>query len=410
MIHYTPYLDEVIDDPFPLYKRLRDEEPAYYVEEFDCWFLSRFADVWKCEIDAAGFTVEQGLMPSQLAVPVADQQAQQALAAEFSVGESVATIDPPRHTRLRAAISAPFKPQAAESLESFTRERVRRFVDAIVERGEGDVVADLAMKKSVRVACHMAGLPEEDVEFFVSRINRSFERDRGVAEMPERAMMANAELFEYLTRYVAKHRTDRVARDCLLNTLFDVDLPSGRLEDPDIISMLFLMLIGGTETLPKALSAAVFRLAQHPDQRAELVKDPSLIPHAFYEALRYDMPTQMLGRRVLREKELHGHVLKPGQGVLYLFASANRDEREFPDADHFDIHRRARRILTFGAGTHMCLGMHVARMEGKVMLEELLRRIPEYEVDQANAQRFESELFQGWRSLPIRFDSALGPS
>jgi cytochrome P450 len=172
--------------------------------------------------------------------------------------------------------------------------------------------------------------------------------------------------------------------------------------------MLFLMLIGGTETLPKALSAAVFRLHRHPEQRAELVADPSRIPDAFNEALRYDMPTQMLGRRVVRERELHGQTLRPGQGVLFLFASANRDEREFPDPDRFDIHRRAKRILTFGAGAHMCLGAHVARMEGRVMLEELLARLPDYEVDEAHAERLQSELFQGWRRLPLRFTPAAG--
>jgi len=404
VIPYTPYLDEVIDDPYPAYKRLRDEAPAYFIEEYGCWFVSRFEDVWKCELDRKSFTVTDGLLPNQLAVPLADQEERRELMAEMAFGNSISTLDPPLHTPLRSAISDLFKPGGAAALEEFTRSRVRQFIDDFAARGECDVVADLAMRTSVRVACHLIGLPEADVDFFVSRINKSFERDRGVPGMPERSLQANMELFAYLEEYVARHRTDRLPYDCALNRLYDFSGWDHPIQEGDIRAMTYLMLVGGTETLPKALSAAVHRLAQHPEQRAELAADPSLIPHAFHEALRYDMPTQMLGRRVVREREFHGHTLKTGQGILFMFASANRDEREFPDPDRFDIHRRAPRILTFGAGTHMCLGAHMARMEGKVMLEELLRRIPVYEVDEANAARLESELFQGWKRLPIRFD------
>ena len=164
------------------------------------------------------------------------------------------------------------------------------------------------------------------------------------------------------------------------------------------------MLVGGTETLPKAFSACVYRLFQNPDQRAEIVKDPSLVAGAFREALRYDMPTQALGRSVKVPKEVHGQKLGLGQGLLFLWASANRDEREFANPDRFDIHRRAPRILTFGSGAHMCLGAHFAQMEGRVMLEELLAVAPEYEVLEDQAVRIRSEVFRGFSSLPIRFN------
>ena len=173
------------------------------------------------------------------------------------------------------------------------------------------------------------------------------------------------------------------------------------LSDLSILTNVSLMLIGGTETLPKAFSACVRRLWEHPDQRAEVAADPSLAPHAITEALRYDMPTQMLGRRVREPIEIHGKTLSPGQGLLFMWASANRDEREFPDPDRFDVHRRAPRILTFGSGEHMCLGANMARMEGKVMLQEFLARVPEYEVDLAKATRIRSEVFHGFLSLPV---------
>ncbi len=152
MIHYTPYLEEVIRDPYPIYKRLRDEAPAYFVEDYNCWFLSRFEDIWQCEIDTEGFTVSEGLMPGQLAAPLAEQRAMAEMFKERAMGASVATLDPPQHTTLRSAVSPPFKPAAAARLEAFTRQLVRAFIDDFADKGECDIVSDLAMRTSVRVA------------------------------------------------------------------------------------------------------------------------------------------------------------------------------------------------------------------------------------------------------------------
>jgi cytochrome P450 len=162
-----------------------------------------------------------------------------------------------------------------------------------------------------------------------------------------------------------------------------------------------MIAIGGTETFPKVFSALLYRLWQNPAQRAAVAADPSQAPHAFQEALRYDMPTQMLGRTVAQDFELHGQRLRAGSGICFLWASANRDEREFPDPDRFDVARRAPRILSFGTGAHMCLGANAAKLEGRVLLEELLARMPEYEVDEAASVRLRSEFFRGFARLPI---------
>jgi len=268
------------------------------------------------------------------------------------------------------------------------------------------VIADLAMKTSVRVACGLLGLPEEEADWFAERINASFEREPGLQGLTERGVVAAGELAARLDELIAKARLQRASPGSVLEALLGCELEGEALDDDAVRGNLMLLLIGGTETLPKVFAAAVHRLAQHPQQRAALVADPRKARDAFQEALRYDMPTQALGRRVVREKVVQGQSLRPGQGVLYLWASGNRDEREFPDAERFDIERRAPRILSFGAGAHMCLGAHVARMEGEVMLQELLARVPEYRVLEDRAVRLRSEVFQGFASLPIAFEPA----
>jgi len=402
MVEYDPLSPEVLADPFPHYRRLRDEAPAYYSEKYDTWFLSRFADVWAAERDARFFTIEEGQMPTQ--VLGLDPLSEAMEGMEF--GDSPASLDPPAHTRLRALVAPRFRPSAARALRARTRELVRGFIDEFAERGEADAVLDLAMRTSVRIACTIIGLPLSQAEWFVERVNGMFVRDETGWQRTEEGSQGVLELYAYLAEFIAERRRKGGEHDDVTHVLLNGEVDGKKLSDLDCQSTLSLMLVGGTETLPKAFSGAVWRLADNPDQRAACAADPSLVPGAFQEALRMEMPTQMLGRRVLESWEIHGEKLEPGQGVLYLWASANRDDREFPDPDRFDIRRNAPRILSFGAGPHMCLGAHVARMEGEVMLEELLARIPEYEVDLDAAVQLRSELFRGYVSLPIRFEPA----
>jgi cytochrome P450 len=192
----------------------------------------------------------------------------------------------------------------------------------------------------------------------------------------------------------------------VLTRLLGEPIAGELVDDAGIAAHLTMMVIGGSETFPKVFSAALCRLYEHPEQRAACIEDPALIPDAFHETLRYDMPTHMLGRTLARDLEIHGQKLREGSAIMFLWGSANRDEREFDDPDRFDIRRRAPRILSFGHGQHMCLGAHVARLEGRVLIGEVLRRLPDYEVDWKGVQRIRSEFFRGFARLPIRFGPA----
>jgi hypothetical protein len=207
----------------------------------------------------------------------------------------------------------------------------------------------------------------------------------------------------YLFRLSKEMRARGAPEGSLMHKLHHVEIAGERADDMRVAVHLNMLAIGGSETFPKVFSALLWRLAQNPDQRAACAADSALLPDAVHETLRIDMPTQMLGRTIARDFEMHGHTLRAGSGLLFLWGSANRDEREFADPDRFDIQRRAPRILSFGHGQHMCLGAHVARLEGRVLLEEVLRAMPEYEIDEAGIQRLRSEFFRGFAALPIRF-------
>jgi cytochrome P450 len=293
-------------------------------------------------------------------------------------------------------------PQAARALEASTRELAGSLLDDALPRGELDVIHDLAMRVSVRVACRILGIPLEDADLLAGNVNASFHREPGSRGQTAAGQAAGSLLRDYLAKWVAERRV-RPHRDGIVERLLAFEVDGRPLAEEDLLSNLTLLVVGGTETLPKVFAGCIDQLARNPGQRARVAADPGLVPDAFWEALRVEMPTQMLGRTLREEVTLHGEKLRPRQKAMFLWACANRDEREFADADRFDVLRRARRILSFGHATHRCLGHNVARMEGRVLLEELLARVPEYEVLADRAVRIRSEFFFGFAALPIRF-------
>jgi len=390
MLDYDPFAPAVMDDPQPVYRRLRDEAPAYFLPKYDAWALSRFADVWECSAHPA-FSAAKGTTPSQVLTKVQP------------VTPMLNLMDPPEHTQLRNRLRAVFMPKPVATLEAPAREIARACLDAALAKGELDVIGEFTGLLSVRITCRSIGLPIEDADGLADLVNRFFAREPGVDGMTADGLAAAQEMIDYGVALVRARRAAGHPDQDAVDMFCTAEIGGRPLADEEIASHLSMLVIGGSETFPKTFANAVLRLAEHPDQRAAVAADPSLVPHAYQESLRYDMPTQFLCRTLVADVELHGQTLRAGQGAMFLYASANHDEREFPDPERFDVQRRARRILSFGAGTHTCLGLHVARLEGRVCLEELLARIPEYDVDLARAERVRTEFVQGFAALPIVF-------
>jgi cytochrome P450 len=391
MLDYDPFAEWVRSDPYPVYKRLRDEAPACYLPKYDAWALSRFQDIWDASSDAASYSTARGVSPAQV------------LTKEQPVTPMLNTLDPPAHTRLRSVIRQCFLPNHLRTLEPVARKLVGDLIDLAVPRGTFDVVGDLGSQLSVRVACLAIGLPVSDANYLNRLVTSFFHHDPDTQGMAPEGLAALQELSDYCLHRIRECRRRPRESPEAIHALARFELDGRRFSDEEAASHVTMLVIGGSETFPKTLANGVLRLWQHPDQRRACAKDPALVPDAYNEIVRYDMPTQFLCRTLKRDVELHGQRLREGQSAMFLYASANHDEREFESPDVFDIRRRPQRILSFGAGTHQCLGTHVARMEGRLTLQAILERMPDYEVDLDRAVRLRTEFVQGFASLPIRF-------
>jgi cytochrome P450 len=395
MVDYNPFHPAVIADPHKAYKQLRQEAPVYFLGrsgdiDWNTWFFSRFDDIWEASMDAEHYSTEAGTTIAQLVTKV------QPLTPMLN------NMDPPRHTKLRSGIAAFFTPGKVRKLQPQIQQFVDDAWDEIRDRKEVDVFHEFATKISVKVACLANGFPMEDSDMLNDLVWRFFGREEGVDGMTADGVAAMNEMFGYFAELVGKRRAAGADLDN------PVDLTCRFHEDGaneyDVMSAsshLSLFLIGGAETFPKTFGSAVHRLWEHPDQRAQCAADPGLIPEAYKESLRYDMPTQFLMRQVVKPIEVRGQQLEPGHNVAFLYPSANRDENEFESPDTFDIHRKAPRMLTFGHGVHACIGHHFAKMEGKLCIEKLLAEAPEYQVKADELQLMKTEFVQGWETMPV---------
>jgi cytochrome P450 len=390
MVEYHPYSEALFEDPYPTYRKLRDEQPAYFVEEFDAWFLSRFEDIWQVNMNFKALSSSHGTTPGHL------------LAQDTPVNTSLASMDGKQHSAHRGLISPTFKPGAVKGLEARIRGFAVDAMEAALPKGEIDVVHDYAAQLAIRTVCMVGGFPEEDAQQLLSWVNPIFEREEGKPGMPEAGHQAARQMYLYFLDLIKQHKGNPEAAEGLLRLLLTTDLEGG-ISDLDIAAYCSLLLIGGTDTFPKSFANVMLRLHEHPEQGARVRANPELISDAFNESLRYTTPTQMLGRTLTRDIEVHGETMREGQKVMFLFASSNRDDREFENPDVFDIDRRPPRFLAFGCGPHLCLGMHVARLEARLGLEEFFARVREFDVDVDRAERLRTEFVHGYKSLPVRF-------
>ena len=391
-LHYDPFSEEIIRDPHSVYARLREEAPCYHLEKWDAWALSRFEDIWEASMDVENYSAAEGTTASHL------------LTKKQPVTPMVNMMDPPTHTELRSKIARAFTPGVVRKLEPTIQGFVDEEFARIADQPGGDLFNDFAANVSVKVACLANGFPMEDAEFLNGLVWRFFGREEGVDGMTEDGLAAMNEMFGYFIQLIAKRRAAAAGEETVVDVVVNAEIGGRKFEDEEAASHLSMFIIGGAETFPKTFASTVHRLWQYREQRAECVADPALIPEAFQEVLRYDMPTQFLMRVMKNDVTLHGETMKAGRPVMFLYPSANRDSREFPDPDTFDIHRKPPRILTFGHGTHACIGLHFAKMEGKLCLRKLLEHAPEYDVEEGNLKRIRTEFVQGWESMPVLFN------
>ena len=390
-IHYDPS-DYAIDaDPYPLYRRMRDEAPLYRNEKMGFWVLSRFADVWEATMDWETYSSAQGT--------TLEEQPQ-----GFPL---MLWMDPPGHQRLRNLVSKAFTPRRIQELAGVIRELAVEFLEPFSGTAGMDAINDFTGKLPMNVISTLLGIPREDREMVRLISNRIMHRDQGSVEHTADSMAAAMELLGYFNQCVEARRKNPT--DDMMTALVQAEVPdagggASTLSEEEILGFCILLAIAGNETVTKLLGNGIYWLWKHPDQRAELARDPSLVPGAVEELLRYDPPSHYQGRVTTKEVKWYDQTVPEGARVLLLTGSSGRDEREFPDRpESFDIHRRIERHLAFGHFRHICLGANLARLESKIAIEELLRRFPRYEIDIDNAERVHSSNVRGYAKLPLRF-------
>ncbi|HEY8527560.1 MAG TPA: cytochrome P450 [Acidimicrobiales bacterium] len=393
-IYYDPYDFEIDVDPYPVWKRLRDERPLYYNERYDFYALSRYEDVQKCLLDWRRYISSKGTLL-------------ELIKADVDLGHgSLIFDDPPIHDLHRGLLSRVFTPRKMNAIEPKVREFCARSLDPLVGSGGFDFIADLGAQMPMRTIGMLLGIPEEDQEAIRDRIDDGLRLDEG--EMPEvrpDVAKSQSELFADYIDWRAQHPSDDLMTELLQAEFEDAEGNRRRLTRDEVLTYVNMLAAAGNETTTRLIGWTGKVLADHPDQRRLLVENRDLIPNAIEEILRFEPPSPVQARYVTEDVEHYGQVVPAGSAMLLLNASANRDERKFEDPDRFDVRRRIDQHLSFGYGIHFCLGAALARLEGRVALDEVLKRWPEWEVDWDNAKQARTSTVRGWERLPVKVPS-----
>jgi cytochrome P450 len=384
-----PYDYDFHEDPYPYYRRLRDEAPLYRNEERGFWALSRHGDVLAGFRNSTALSNRYGVSLD----PVSrTRDAHRVM--------SFLALDDPAHLRLRTLVSKGFTPRRIRELEPRVTEIAVAHLDVALEQRDFDFVAEFAGRLPMDVISELMGVPEPDRARIRELADGVMHRADGVPDVPPSAMQASAELMVYYADMVAERR--RRPSDDLTSALLDAEIDGDHLTDEEIIAFLFLMVVAGNETTTKLLANAAFWGGRHPDQLATVYADVSRIPLWVEETLRFDTSSQILARTVSGELTLHDTTIGDGEVVLLLPGSANRDDRVFDRPDDYRIGREiGSKLVSFGSGAHFCLGAHLARMEARVALTEFVTRVRGYQVDEAGAVRVHSSNVRGFAALPV---------
>jgi cytochrome P450 len=386
-IYYDPYDFEIDADPHPIWRRMRDEAPLYRNDEYEFWALSRYQDVVAGLADWRTYSSARGTLLEMIRNDM-----------QFPPG-MIIFEDPPLHGAHRALLARMFTPRRMARLEPQVRAYCARSLDPLVGGDRIDFVEDLASQMPMRVIGMLLGIPEQDQEELRDAIDAGMslqdaEGERGPVDQSAR--------FAKYIEWRCRNPSDDLMTE-LLNARFVDDQGVERtLRDDELLGYIGLLAAAGNETTTRLIGWTAYLLDRFPDQRRLLAGDRSLVPNAIEEILRYEAPSPVQARYVTRDVELYGTRVPEGSALLLLNGSANRDEREFEDADRLDVRRRDVHHLSFGHGIHFCLGASLARLEGCVALEEILARWTEWEVDQEEAEMARTSTVRGWKRLPAR--------
>ncbi|WP_395692432.1 cytochrome P450 [Nocardioides sp.] len=395
-IVFDPYDYDFQEDPYPTYRRCRDEDPLHHNPELDVWFITRYADVHQAVRSPEVYSNAMGVSIDK-----------SAWGPDAHRVMSFLGMDPPRQTRLRSLVSKGFTPRRVAELAPQIRRLTDLHLDRCIEAGSSDWIHDFAGRLPMDVISEMMGVPEADRAEVRRLADLLVHREPGVRDVPRAGSEAALTLVVYFTEMV-ESRAKRPTDD-LTSALISAHLGDDRLTEEEIIAFLFLMVVAGNETTTKLLGNALFHLTAHPEQQERVFADPDdghdLVSPWIEETLRHDTSSQMVARHLLADVALHGRVAPAGAKAVLVLGSANRDDRVFRDPDRYDIFRdkeELAQLLSFGGGRHFCLGANLARLEAQIALRELVRRVGTVEVAHEECERVHSINVRGFSSVPVR--------
>lgn len=384
-----PYDYDFHEDPYPYYRRLRDDAPLYHNDELKFWALSRHTDVVQGFRNSTSLSNKHGVSLDPIS---RNEHAHKVM--------SFLALDDPSHLRLRTLVSKGFTPRRIRELEGRVTEIAVQHLDAALQSEQFDYVDDFAGKLPMDVISELMGVPDQDRVRIRALADGVMHRDDGVSDVPDEAIQASAELLVYYADMVSQRR--KAPLDDLTSALVQAEIDGDRLTDEEIMAFLFLMVVAGNETTTKLLANAAYWGSKNPDQLAPVFNDHALVKPWVEETLRYDTSSQILARLVSADMTLYDNMIPKGDVLLLLPGSANRDDRVFSDPDDYRIGRDiGSKLVSFGSGAHFCLGAHLARMEAQVALTEFVKRVRGYEVDEARSVRVHSSNVRGFAHLPI---------
>ena len=387
--YYDPYDPALLLDPYPAFRRLREEAPLYYNDVYDFYAVSRFADVEAALVDRDTFSSEKGVILEMIKADI-----------DMPPGTLIHEL-PPHHTIHRQVLSRVFTPKSMLAIEPDVREVVATRLDELVERESFDWVQDFARYIPMRVFGKLLGIADEDQERMLTHVEAGMSSEMGKPQTYEEANFLTGEFYGEFVDEKIEHPDDGLITRLLTHEFDDAEGVHRTLTRSEALAYMDIIAGAGNHTTNRLITWTGKVLADHPDQRAAVVADRSLVPKVIEETLRYEPSSTQIARLVLRDVEYYGQTVPAGSAFLCLVGSANRDDRVFPDGDRFDIHRDIGHHLAFGYGPHFCLGASLARLEGRVALEEVLERFTDWEIDDDNVVMGTSTGVRGYESLPV---------